>query len=970
MRITLGKVVRSLAALMIVLAAKFALAAPPTISKVSLPGLQIGATTTVVVAGSELLPNPRVLLNAPLKSESVKPGAKPNRVELEIALDAKDVLSGIYLLRVATDEGVSNAIQIGVDPLPQLPFAAEIASLPVALHGTLSGNQVLRTSFSGKQGDEVVVEIEAKRLGAALNPVLHLLDARRTQIAWSQELSSIGGDARIVAKLPADGKYMIELHDSLYQAGNPNQFRLRIGSFYFADHLLPLAIEQGKDAIFQLVGTNWNQADAPAPIQHADRLLHMQPLGHYRELIGFRPSFLASDFPELLADPEKNDDSPHAVPVGISGRIAKPNQETRHKIAVQPGKKLRVEVFAQRLGSPLDGVLTIFDESGKQLAMSDDQPNTSDPGLDFAVPGGMKTLVLAVKDVAGRGGADYIYRLAVTETDRPDFSLSLGEDRWHVSPGGNAVVRVEAARKNYNGPIKLAFHNLPPGIQPLDTEIPPEASVALVALNCRADSRHAGIFYLNGTSNEPALTRPALPPDNATFQQQPWLRRELAISCGNIAPLLVAWEPPTAETHLTLGGSFSAPVKITRGEGAAGPVRLSLITSQMVPTKKPAKGAKPGAKADEDQDRALRLKEVVTIPADKSDGNAKILVPGDLPRVPYDLALRAELLSADGQNVTATAFTSVRRMTTINPLQLQLVGEAKIDARAGLGPTGKFTGKIVRGDGFSGAVRIALEGLPSGVTASEVEVPSDKTDFEFPVSLTFGAKPGDLAGAKLFAASIPANGSPDVVRSNEIAVTLKVVPGEKPATEKPHEIFEDAQQFADQLTEGDGRVSLVTDDVYSGQAALKVEPLQAVNHAIPGMSLKIREKPAAGEYRYIRYAWKKKGGEQLCLQFAHDGQWGPQAGATGKFRYHAGKGDCFGASILIDEKLPDEWTVVTRDLFADFGEFTLTGLAFSPLDGEYALFDHVYLGRATADFDTVKPDAAKPDTVKPDKVKP
>ena len=60
------------------------------------------------------------------------------------------------------------------------------------------------------------------------------------------------------------------------------------------------------------------------------------------------------------------------------------------------------------------------------------------------------------------------------------------------------------------------------------------------------------------------------------------------------------------------------------------------------------------------------------------------------------------------------------------------------------------------------------------------------------------------------------------------------------------------------------------------------------------------------------------------------------------------------ASVAIDSNLPAAFTVVTRDLFADFGEFTLTGLALSPVDGEYALFDHIYLGASTESLDTVK----------------
>jgi hypothetical protein len=45
-----------------------------------------------------------------------------------------------------------------------------------------------------------------------------------------------------------------------------------------------------------------------------------------------------------------------------------------------------------------------------------------------------------------------------------------------------------------------------------------------------------------------------------------------------------------------------------------------------------------------------------------------------------------------------------------------------------------------------------------------------------------------------------------------------------------------------------------------------------------------------------------------------------------------------------------EFVVVTRDLFADFGEFTFSGIALSPLDGEFALFDHIYLSHSPGRF--------------------
>ena len=106
-------------------------------------------------------------------------------------------------------------------------------------------------------------------------------------------------------------------------------------------------------------------------------------------------------------------------------------------------------------------------------------------------------------------------------------------------------------------------------------------------------------------------------------------------------------------------------------------------------------------------------------------------------------------------------------------------------------------------------------------------------------------------------------------------------------------------------------------------------------------------------------------GPHRRLQLAHDGKFGPaesktegdgRAGAS--FRYHSGPAsECYGASVQVSDKLPNRFELVTRDLYHDFGEFTLTGLGFSPVDGQNALFDHLYLARSLEDFELIE---AKP----------
>ena len=188
-----------------------------------------------------------------MAAERVKKGATGKRIEVEITLPA-DISPCRAAFRIANSHGVSNPVYIGLDELNQLPFGPEIAEMPVALHGNLSGDTKLQTHFQGKKGQHLVIEIEARRLGANFDPVITLLDPRKIQAAWAQGRTALGGDARLETVLKADGTYTIELHDVLYRAGSPNQFRLKVGDLHYADLAFPLGMERGKEGQFELIG--------------------------------------------------------------------------------------------------------------------------------------------------------------------------------------------------------------------------------------------------------------------------------------------------------------------------------------------------------------------------------------------------------------------------------------------------------------------------------------------------------------------------------------------------------------------------------------------------------------------------------------------------------------------------------------------------------------------------------------------
>ncbi|MBN2290851.1 MAG: HEAT repeat domain-containing protein [Pirellulales bacterium] len=156
-------------------------------------------------------------------------------------------------------------------------------------------------------------------------------------------------------------------------------------------------------------------------------------------------------------------------------------------------------------------------------------------------------------------------------------------------------------------------------------------------------------------------------------------------------------------------------------------------------------------------------------------------------------------------------------------------------------------------------------------------------------------------------------------------------------------LFEDEQAFVDTLAEGTGIAMLCEDDHHSGKASLSITPPQRFSLTIPGWNYRIVEKPGPGEFRYIRFAWKSRGAVCVMLEFADAGQW-PPAGEPLR-RYYTGTNTTGWQAARVSSELPQEWTVVTRDLWKDFGDFTLTGIAPTAMGGE-ALFDHIELLRS------------------------
>jgi len=166
----------------------------------------------------------------------------------------------------------------------------------------------------------------------------------------------------------------------------------------------------------------------------------------------------------------------------------------------------------------------------------------------------------------------------------------------------------------------------------------------------------------------------------------------------------------------------------------------------------------------------------------------------------------------------------------------------------------------------------------------------------------------------------------------------------------PHALFEDTGRFDPVGGADRAKVKLISDDRHCGARAVRIAPGGEYRMKL-GRMISIRERPAKGQFRYIRFAFRKYGSGQISLTLGH------LASHRRPNRYQAGLDTPTdpSAQSVWRVDLPPEWIVMDRDIFGEFGRMDLTSLSFSCTGGGHAVLDHVYLAAAYDDFERVPP---------------
>src|SRR5580704_13019984 len=448
--------------LLLVIAA-MALEAQPVINDLQPRGVQKGRPFTLTLTGKNLDEGARIRSSMPatftlLAPERTAP-MMDGRTATFLVEPASDLAVGAYPIRVETPDGISNIQLLAVGTFPEyledesrpgalansndtIETAQPLPPAPLTLNGALEGPERDMFRIHAQSGEKQVFEVEARRLGSAIDPVLEILDTSGKTLARSEDAPLLGLDARVAVTFPREGYFYVVVHDSRYSTQTANFYRLKIGSYAYPPEIFPLGGRRG-----ELVQASLGPQKITVDLRNVDKNAR-QVFVNLPDSAVLPVPFAVGDDPELTAPVA----DAIALPATINGRLAKQGQVDRYKVRVSPGEPLAFRIQARELGtSKLMAVITVFDEKGKMLARSGDEPladdvynvnqsrTAGDPMLRVKAPEGSASVVVTVEDLALRGGDNYAYRLNV-ESVAQDFRVLLNTAYVNVPAGGAAVL--------------------------------------------------------------------------------------------------------------------------------------------------------------------------------------------------------------------------------------------------------------------------------------------------------------------------------------------------------------------------------------------------------------------------------------------------------------------------------------------------------------------------------------------------
>lgn len=586
-------------------------------------GAAAGTTVELQVSANDAEDAKQLVFDHPgLVAEFLSPG------KFKVSV-AADVPEGTYDVRLLGRFGVSNsrlfAVSHGLTDLAEkepnnTPAEAQAVATNTAVNGAIDGDGQDFFRFAARAGQRLTLDCQAGKLDSELDGSLSVVGPSGAVLATSSDYH--GRDPLIDFVCPADGDYLVELHDLSYRGGYP--YRLLITDRPYVENVAPRAVEPGKPVELTALGRNFGTAGQPSTWQIDDRPLEeyrfpftpppVDALGGYRFLEhptdhtvlptaatctlrgmqvrvpvggGAMPpvTLLAADGP-VTVEQEANDTSetpqPLALPATVSGRFDRPRDADWYELSPTEAGRYEIQVYSERIAGQADPFVVVLDDQGNRMSEIDDfghrmnafDGHLRDPVGAVDLAAGRKYRLL-VQDRYGRGGARYQYVLTVHRS-QPDFfvaaihSANPGPSGLTVWQGGAAYLDLVIHREDgYGGPIMIQAESqtLPPGLHVAEVKVPNDTRAPLVIwADADAPPWHGNLRLLaTGMRGESKLVREVR--QYTRVWNNPSMgssrpTRELAAAIVEKAPYALRITPERAQA--TMNGKLELKIAVTR----------------------------------------------------------------------------------------------------------------------------------------------------------------------------------------------------------------------------------------------------------------------------------------------------------------------------------------------------------------------------------------------------------------------
>ncbi|GAA5509537.1 hypothetical protein Rcae01_05037 [Novipirellula caenicola] len=553
-------------------------------------GGQAGSEVEVTLSGEAIDDASELVFSHPgitAKSKLDDAGkADPHRYVVTIAADCP---AGIHEARVMTPLGLSSSRVFSVDTVAELvqsePSTSPELALPVTINSIVNATMPVRGvnhyRFEAKQDQRVVVDCAARGIDSKLNAVVIIADAAGRDLLVERRGDLLDFTA------PADGQYIVKVHELTFQGGAEHFYRLAIRE---------LSADQQPQ---RMAGTEAVNAFSWPPIGLAQVATTTEVEPNDSKRLG------EASLVQTIT-----------LPCDIAGTFFPAADVDVFEFTAKKGESWWVEVASERLGLPTDPTMLVqrvvesaadgskteslvdvieladipspVKVSGNNYAYDGPPYNagTSDILGKIEIPEDGRYRVQLLDAFGGtRSDIRNRYRMVIRKAE-PDFALVAwalhmglrNGDRNALSkpislrPGATMALEVVAFRRDgFDGDIELSMQSLPDGVFAQGLKIPAGKSrgIVLVTADEGAPSGWANATFIGQAEIEgETVSRPcrlasmAWPVKDAWSEiPSPRLVVDVAVSVGSaeVAPLTIQ---PTAD----------APIEVVAGESVTIPL--------------------------------------------------------------------------------------------------------------------------------------------------------------------------------------------------------------------------------------------------------------------------------------------------------------------------------------------------------------------------------------------------------------